>query len=878
MKKTPIAAVYLREIYCSKILKIMRNTLLLLLINVFHIFATDTYSQSTKLTMSLEDVTVKDVLAHIEEKSEFYFLYNSKLVDVNRKTNIKAENQKIDKILDLLFRDTNVNYMVFNRQIILSPKEYINSLQEEAKQPTPIIGTVTDENGDPLVGVTVTVKGSTKGTITDLEGKYSLTDIPDDATLVFSFVGMLTQEVPVAGSTNISITMAPDLLGLEEVVVVGYGTQKKANLTGAVAGVDMNKVLGNRPVSDMSTLLKGTIPGLTVSTTTGQPGESPSINIRGITSINGGSPLILVDNVPMDIDNLNPADIESVSVLKDASSSAIYGGRAAFGVILITTKKALKNEPIKFNYSNSLSINQPTELPQQVSILENIQMLRDFGNTINWQGRDLDTWESLVNAYHDNPDLYPEGSTIEDGVFYTVKESNPLRFLDNSFSHIHNFSFSGGSERSSYRASFGYANEDGIMITEKDRYKKYNFNAFLSTALTEKLTSSLNILYLNDKQLNPSYYNDLFKWARIHSTAEPTVGSYTDPETGESTLWESPYNVLNNEPADQLFGNELRIFGQLDYEVIQGLNIIGEYTFQKTNNRNINLLSDNVYANAREYGSLVPLNSFSSYSRTSFVRDYHAINLYTQFEKTLNNHNFQAVVGANWELSENSMFNATRLDLLSVGTPSLATASGTMSNDESFSEYSIAGYFARINYRYKDKYLVEFNGRYDGSSKFPQGDHFGFFPSVSAGWIMSQEAFMQPLKPVLSSFKLRGSYGDIGNQSIANYKFIPVMSPYNANWIDPSTNIRYLTLASPDLISSSFTWETVRTMNVGFDLGLFNQKVNATFNYFKRMTLGMLGAGAELPAVLGAPAPEQNVADLESKGWLCALPWHCWHE
>ena len=364
MKKTSIKACF-KEICGSKTLKIMRSTLLLLMLNVFHIIAVETYSQSTTLTIALRDATLKEVLAQIEAQSEFFFLYNSKLIDINRKTNLSVKDQKIDHILSQLFDNTEISYVVFDRQIILSAKEYINSIKAEGLQPRPIGGTVTDKKGDPLIGVTVIVKGTTQGTITDIQGRFSLSNVPEDAVLVISFVGLRTQEIQMEGRTTFTVVMEEEIIGMEEIVVVGYGTQKKENLTGSVSVVSAERI-ANRSAPNMSFLLQGAAPNLNfqMSQHVNEPGASGSFNIRGVGSISGNdSPLILVDGVEMNINNIDPESVESISILKDASASAIYGSRAPFGVVLITTKKGTKGLSPRVQYDSNMALKHPMNIP-----------------------------------------------------------------------------------------------------------------------------------------------------------------------------------------------------------------------------------------------------------------------------------------------------------------------------------------------------------------------------------------------------------------------------------------------------------------------------------------------------------------------------------
>lgn len=853
----------------KKLFRMVRLSVFCFFLSLTQIMAMESYSQQTKLSLSLNNQRLEEVLKTIEDKSEFFFLYNKDLIDVEQTVNISVTNQTITTILDELLKGTDISYSVVNRQIILSNLEGISGLVSQ--QQKNVSGKVTDSAGSSLPGVSIVVKGTTNGIITDTNGNYTLANVPSDATLVFSFVGMKMQEIIVGGKKNINVTLNEETVGIEEVVAIGYGTQKKVNLTGAVSQVKVDRILGDRPLSSVATALQGTIPGLQITSSSGRPGVATTIDIRGMMSINGGSPLVLVDNVPMDIENLNPSDIETVSVLKDASASSIYGGRAAFGVILITTKKGLRNQPIKFNYTCNVTTNHPTDLPEKASTMEMITAFKAWGNTSYTTGQDLITWSNLLTEYQTDPSKYPDGETLVNGVKYRLAENNLYKeFMNNSFEQMHNLSFSGGSEKSDFRVSLGYANEDGIMKTNKDSYKKINLNAYLNTNLTKRLTSTINLLYENDVQLTPANYGGLFNTG-IRLPRHGSIG-YSTGTDGAKIPYGSPNNYLELEPANPSLNNDLRILEKLEYSVTKGLKIAGEYTFSRSISNATTSTSGTIYRDPITE-TLSPFGNPTYYNRTSGNTDYNALNLYANYEKTYMDHVFHLMGGTNQELSKYSGFWAQRTNLLDKDNPSLATSNGTMTNGESFSDYAISGYFMRFNYSFKNKYLLEANLRYDGSSKFPKNNRYGLFPSFSAGWVLTEESFMKPIENIISFMKIRSSWGEIGNQSIANYAFIPTMNSRNARWIDAANVLPYLTIDPPSLVSSSFTWETVRTKNIGVDINFFDNRLNATFDYFNRATLDMLGPSAELPATIGASAPKKNVADLESKGWELNIDW-----
>ena len=741
-----------------------------------------------------------------------------------------------------------------------------------------ITGTVLSETGEGLPGVTVALKNTQRGTTTDASGNFQLVIPEGEATLTVSYIGYATQEVGLGNQTRLDLRLIPDNKSLDEVVVVGYGTQKRENLTGAVSTANMTEVLGNRPISSTSQALQGAIPGLQVTYGSGQPGTGTALNIRGFTSINSGSPLVLVNNVPVNIDDINPMDIETVTVLKDASASSIYGARAAFGVILITTKKGARNQPVRFDYSTNISSTRASTLPAKPTPLQFVNALKDFGTVTYWGGQDVQKWQTYLQDYQTNPGNYPNGIVTDNlGTKYPLQQTDLYGALfPGGFEQLHNFAFSGGSEKTNYRVSLGYANEDGIMVSKNDSYKRYNFNAYLNTALTSSLTASVNILYKNDRRTSPANQNSLYYNA---TTFGPYVKTgYDSTATGEYLPFDSANNYAALESPVNDFGDDLRLFGKLEFNPIKDFKVTAEYTFDKTNTNQTVYTASNRYISAVIF-SVGTLNANTRYSRNNSQTNYHSLNVYANYDKHFGNNNFSLLVGTNQEISKQASFSVNRFDVISAQTPAISTSTGLINGDDSFNEFGVAGYFGRLNYNYREKYLLEINGRIDGSSRFAPGHRFGFFPSASAGWNISEEGFMKALSGIVPLLKLRGSWGEVGNQVIVSngsqnyYPYVPGLVTGTAPWINPATGVRYAGLSAPALVSDGFTWETVRTANIGIDVGLLKNRLTASFDLFNRKTLNMLSVGSELPAVLGAPAPLQNVADLVSKGWETQVAW-----
>jgi len=736
-----------------------------------------------------------------------------------------------------------------------------------------IKGTITDTSGEALIGANVKVVGTTIGTVTDIDGHFTLS-VPQEGKLEFSYIGYVAQEQSLAGKSEFFIQLAEDSQQLEEVVVVGYGTQKKVNLTGAVTSVKMEDIMGNRPVSSIANALMGTVPGLILSGKSGEPGSSYDIKVRGTSSINGGDPLILVDNVPMEMSDINPEDIESVSVLKDASAAAVYGARAAFGVILITTKKSEKEQKNRFNYSAKISLSKPQELGKRATPMQTIQGIMDAGYVTMWTGQDMNTWKDLMTQYQTNPSLYPEGFAEVEGVRYSLKETDLTRDLIDNFGiqQIHDFSVSGGSSKSAYRLSLGMLDEDGILTTNKDSYRRYNVSSFVSVDVAKWMTAQLSVLYSNGKKKDPfisTFTRDVWAQSVYAPSFYPTGGMMIDDEYHP---FATPRNIMEVIIPNKKKTNRFNLMGRILLKPLEGLTVTGEYSINHYHESfNEYKKPINNFADGMAFNKVTSSITQSTYKETKKQSDYQALNLFAAYNKKLEDHEFTLTGGINSEYSYYEDLWASRLQMINDELPSIGQGVGVVTAGDNFKEYSIFGAFYRLNYSFKDRYLFEASGRYDGSSKFPKDNRFGFFPSFSAGWRISEESFMKGMNEYVSNLKLRASWGSIGNQSIDPYSYNPGMEAKRIDWL--LAGQKATTLYPPALVRSNFTWEEVRTTNIGVDVGLFNNKFNGSFDWFQRETMDMLGPGADYPAIVGAAAPLQNAADMMTKGWELQLSW-----
>lgn len=761
----------------------------------------------------------------------------------------------------------------------LLPPPY-NSLTHSAitQQDGVCKGVVKDNQGESVIGASVVVKGSTNGTITDLDGHFTLNNVKRGDVIQISFIGYVSQEVVWQG-TPLNITLKEDSQTLEEVVVVGFGSQKKANLTGSVSQVKMDDVLGERPVTNVKNALQGSMPGLMVSGGA-SPGEAKSFNIRGTVSINGMNPLVLIDNVEGDIDLLNPEDIESVTVLKDAASSAIYGARAAAGVILITTKKAKKGEKFNLNYNANFGFQTSINSPKQASLDEYLRAYQaaGFSETYYAGNGSVSKWREYLAGYKENPAAYPtvgDGIYIgEDGAPYYLNDKDVYKaFQETSFMQTHNLTANGGTEKLRYRLSAGLTKEDGPLIESKDTYMRKNISSFISADITDWLTQEADFRYTVADRSEPMGSGDgIYCMNHISFYPSGMMPGSVNTSVGKDLPLITPENQIRYNNPYLTDTDNTRIYLRTILRPIKGLELVGEYTYDRKN------WQKSYYAKKWEYTTeqLGANNSVTSdyLFKSEDHEDYNALNLYGTYNFSIKeDHMFKVMAGFNQERKQNSWISVQTHDMIAPSAPSFTSATGKIIPRNSYSDYAIRGAFYRINYNYKDRYLFEANGRYDGSSKFPKDDRFGFFPSFSVGWNIAREAWMEKALDYVSDLKLRASWGQIGNQNIGNYGYYSTMQPVgNSNyWLKDGEFITYI--STPGLVSNSFTWETVETLDIGFDASMFNSRLQVTFDWYQRTTRDMLIAGIQLPAVVGTSAPMRNAADMRTRGWEIAVNW-----
>lgn len=755
-------------------------------------------------------------------------------------------------------------------------------------------GVVTDTTGETVIGASVVVKGTTNGTITGLDGDFSLSGVTKGSILVVSFVGYQNTEVKWNGQP-LTIVLKEDTKVLDEVVVVGYGTQKRANLSGAVAAVD-GKVLQDRPITNIGQGLQGVVPNLNITMNNGgAPGATSSFNIRGNTSLNGGSPLVLVDNVQMDANLVNPDDIESISVLKDAASASIYGARAAYGVILITTKKGKKSDKPTVSLSATGYWQSPALTFHNVNSMQYLTMMdeayqNDGGSGHYFKSQVYQYAEDYFNGKYDSPVFFDTAyDTYKYGYCGNTDWWDEL--YKTSFSQIYTANISGGNDRTTYYASVSMNDQGGILKAGDDKYNKYNANVNISSNITKWLNVSAKIAHTYTDELHPTGGT-----TAMNSTAYSGLSSYSGMMKGDLSplmpvkhpdghyagqgSYTNPVAIMEQGGNAQYKQNDLWMTGAVKITPIKGLVINADYTWNfygKSSNQHVQNFYDYTAVPGTE--NYYPWTNPSSVTVTNNDDYYNAFNAFAEYTFSLKEkHNFKVMVGYNQENKHKKYHYAGRKNLIDSSNPSLNLAYGDMAMNGSETHWSVNGFFARINYDYKGKYLLELNGRYDGSSKFPHGDRYAFFPSASVAWRVSEEKFWEPIRGWFDNFKLRASYGSLGNQALdeSRYGNFPYLATYgiNTKYGALLNGTRPVAVSVPGLVSASFTWETVNQIDFGFDASFFGGRLNTSFDWYRRNTKDMLTAGQALPAVLGTSVPQENAADMKTVGWEVSLEWN----
>ncbi len=844
--------------YAIKVFHIMRFCLLFFIIGMVQAFAVSTYSQSAMINLRMSNVTIEDVINHIEEQSEFRFLYNKKIVNVDRKTSISITDNPIADVLNELFKNTDIAYTISDRHIVLNKKNTLNQLPTVQQNSRKVTGVVADSYGEPLPGVNITIKGTAIGVTTDLDGQYNI-DIPNDRTvLTFSFIGYKPQDVPVGNRAILNVTLNEDVQQMDEVVVVGYGSQRKSDLTGSIVSVKGDD-LTQFPTMRPDQALQGRAAGVAIQQTDGAPGGNVMIRIRGGNSISGGNEaLVVVDGLQgADLSVINPNDIESMEVLKDASATAIYGARGANGVILITTKRGKTGKPV-FDYSYSIGV----------------QNLRKKLDLLDAAG-----YAEKANLYYSTQDI-ESGSQITPVLPFTSSDIEEFRrtggtdWQDETFRtgilQNHQLSMSGGSDQFKYFVSGGYLDQEGILINSE--YKRYNIRTNLDTKVTSWLDAGISLNLMKAKGNVPpigegTAFGDIL--GQVINTI-PRFDPCTPVYNSEGG-YNFRANTANRSYADTDVWNPvataLETFNERNTILSEAnayleVKFLKDFTFRITGSASITSEDYMKYHGTKTQpgwgtsGRGTYESSLSQYFQNSNILTYN---------KQIDSHRFTVTAVAEQQFSQykETFMDAQGFFSDDTGMKDLAGASQINERYNNFSKRGINSYLGRVNYAFQDKYLATASIRTDGSSVFGDNNKWGYFPSGSLAWKVTEEKFMESLT-FLSNLKIRGSWGKTGNQGISPYQSLPsVGSGYDYPYLGSgSRNIGYrlTNAANPDL-----KWETTTQTDIGLDLGFFDQRLMFTVDVYKKKTKDLLLA-KQVPAYTGFSTALYNIGSIENKG------------
>ena len=740
-------------------------------------------------------------------------------------------------------------------------------------QKVTVSGKITDKAGQPVIGVAVFEKGTTNGVAADADGNYSIS-VNTGASLVFSCLGYAEATKPVNGAGVINVTLSDDTTLLEETVVVGYGTQKKVNLTGAV-DVITDEVFENRPVANLTQALQGAIPNVDITLADGKPNRSSDFKVRGTGSIGqGGSALVLIDGAEGDPSMLNPSDIASVSVLKDASSAAIYGARGTYGVILITTKDPGK-EKTSITYNGNLFIKSPTITPSVVTDgLEYTELYLEAYQ--GWQGAKPSKFHSslkITDSWLANLRAGTTGVVTESNGNYSYYGSTDWfdeLYADNAIGHEHTLTVQGGGDKANFMVSGRYYGQDGIFNYDPDTYQMFNIRAKGSVQVTPWLKVGNNTEFSKMIYHNPINTGEGSFWYAIESEGQPVNVVYnpngTLTQAGATILGSLIYKNNYQDTEKRVIRTTTNFVANIFKDIVT---LNGDITLRYTDNKVNGVQSPIPYTTAENGATKYMGSAYDGIYTSKATNSYLATNLYAQYAQTFGKHEVKLMAGMNYEQEQYEYMFMHRNTKLFEQADNIALTTGSDDINSTYTKWRIGGGFFRANYVFDNRYLVEVNGRYDGSSKFPTNQQWAFFPSASLGWRISGEPWWNV--NAINNLKLRASYGSLGNGNIAAYKFQELFTLYTQGMI--INGGKNLATSSPSPIPEGLTWETSTTANFGLDLGMFDGRLNFNGDFYIRKSTDMYVAGTQLPAVYGASAPKGNYADMTTRGWELTISW-----
>lgn len=836
----------------------------LILTAVFLFVSTTISAQEGNVFLSVKNASLKEVLTEIETKTTVRFSYVDKDIESSNDITLSKEYPNAEALLNELLPSRNLEFIRTGNTIAIKKK----STEEKKRKVT---GIVTDEQGEPIIGAHVVEKGTTNGIMTDLNGGFSLT-VPNQSIIRISYIGYIPQEIPVKHTSFLNIRLKEDTELLEEVVVVGYGSIKRVNLSGAISTVD-SKVFKSRPTQNATLALQGEIPGVTITRNSGTPGGDVNIRIRDISSINGGEPLILIDGAEGSLSDINPSDIENISVLKDGNA-AIYGARAADGVILVTTKSGKRSQPLKVSLDAYYALKKPALMKETVNLYQYAEMGLEITDG-SWTSEY--TAEDLPKIAANSPEVIPNGIWGMYPKFYQHMDKKKA-IIGNGGQQYYNVNMAGGGEKYSYLLSLGYQHEKGLPKFGKDKDNRYYVRAKTDIDLLKNLNLDLNLSYeTSDRSYSAAIdgrdgiirniWEGLSFWGRVWAPLYTPEGNYYTFQ-----YYHNPIQALEEFGEKNNTRTNFTFNSKLTWKVIEGLNITGQAILRKNDkdeNAFYKVVDTYDWDNnmAWIYGG--PNYASRRYEKTLYKNFTLLANFKRRFKGI---HDLEIMVGGANESSNYDWFEAARQDFSQQEVPSLNL--GSPENQYAMSggqAWTINSYFSRLNYNLLDKYIVEVNFRADASSRFHPDYRWGYFPGVSAAWRLNEEKFVKDLN-LFDNLKIRGSYGTMGNQSgIGLYDYIPLINISNSYYPFGNGNRASLSYVN-GMVSLTRSWETVSTFDIGTDLAFLNHRLTASVDYFKKVNKNML-IPVIYPSILGADAPMTNNGRLEIKGWELVVGW-----
>ena len=851
--KTLLPLFIVHDQHFKEYFRIMRVSLFMLFVCIFQLMATNTEAQNAIMKLETNVISIGQLINQIEKQTDYLVVFRNREVDTERTIRVQEKSGKVISYLKDAFEGTDISYEFTNKYILLSKKNHSDAVNDNQQLNRKITGTVKDNNGEPVIGANVSVKGTTNGTITDVDGNFSLENISDNDIIVISYIGYTSQEIKAGKQTSLKIILKEDTQAIDEVVVVGFGTQKKVNLTGSIGTVKTDEVLKSRPVTNVQELLAGSVPGMVVSKGSGAAGSGASINIRGTSTIgNSSGVLVLIDGMPGNIYTLNPNDIESVSVLKDAASAAIYGSRAANGVVLVTTKTAKATERPTVEFSSNIGIQNPQF---KLDFVGSEDFMRLYDQAMINDGKDAIYGEQGIQDLR-------AGKYVDNKWYKEIYKKNTI--INNTHLAL------SGKERSiAYRFSISNDYQDGNL--PNNNYNRLIFKPDMRFQILKNLEAHASLQYTQTNIKNPN--GGTTGWQSQAGRISPITpirnsdGSYA----AGGAMGGNPIAGVNESGYSKERHKEMMAIFDVTYSPLKDWNIKGNIATYSHNTTTKNRVSTyylydeegNIAKTENRVSSLKETNTYNFRTQLQFTTDYSF--------KIASDHNFKVLAGYSQEYYKSDGFWASRdnmpfdnVDVLNTGSSNKQNGSADGDGNEYANDVAVQSWFGRLNYDYQGKYLFEASLRADGSSRFAKNHRWGVFPSFSAGWNLHRESFMIETNNWLSELKIRASWGVLGDaEKVGYYPTAQILSydPKIYAFNDKLVGGAYNNIA----VNQNITWEESKYTNIGLDFGLFDQRIKLSADYFINMRDNILYR-PPVPSEFGLNAPYSNLLKMKNQG------------